>query len=211
MKKNGQYVGVDEKYIPDDEKYVDNKLNNEIKDDIYNIYTGAKEYISDKDNQEKAKNIGKKGLKIAKKVGIGYLSFYGFIFLMTIVFIIVTFVIVFSQIFKFNKQNDKINDNFSSIIDEASDRVTVDYFNFQLESYSGTKSGTLVISLLDKVITVIKKNSNHIITVIYNDTITSNPDDITSLKKQFDSGTKYEVSMDYDSNGYINKINISNY
>ena len=26
MKKNGQYVGVDEKYIPEEEKYVDESL-----------------------------------------------------------------------------------------------------------------------------------------------------------------------------------------
>lgn len=31
------------------------------------------------------------------------------------------------------------------------------------------------------------------------------------LKKQFNKSSEYEVSIDYDSNGYINKITISNY
>ncbi len=71
MKKNGQYVGVDEKYVPDDEKYVDNNLNSDIKNDMHDIYQGAKGYVLDKDNQEKMKNIGRKGLKVAKGIGIG--------------------------------------------------------------------------------------------------------------------------------------------
>ena len=82
MSKNGQYVGVDEKYIPEDEKYVDNNLNNEIKNDVHNMYQGAKEYVSDKDNQEKMKNAGKKSLKIAKGLGIGYLVFVGIVIVM---------------------------------------------------------------------------------------------------------------------------------
>ena len=211
MKKNGQYVGVDEKYVPADEKYVDNNLNSEVKDDIHNMYKGTKEYISDKDNQEKVKNVGRKGLKIAKGYGIGYLIFSGFIFLIGIVIFITVFIVIFSQIFKVNKQSDEIKENASNIINEVSDKADVEDFNFNLESYSGTKYGSLVIKLLDKVIIKIKKNSKHTITVVYNDITTSNPDEITTLKKQFDSNTQYEVSMDYDSNGYINKITISNY
>ena len=59
MKKNGKYVGVDEKYIPEDEKYVDNSLNDEIKNDMNTMYRGAKEYVSDKENQKKIKNTKK--------------------------------------------------------------------------------------------------------------------------------------------------------
>ena len=64
MKKNGQYVGVDEKYIPEDEKYVDNSTNSEIKDTVNRGINAAKDYVTDKDNQEKFKRTGKKGLKI---------------------------------------------------------------------------------------------------------------------------------------------------
>ena len=34
MKKNAHYVGVDEKYIPEDEKYVDDTVADDIKKDI---------------------------------------------------------------------------------------------------------------------------------------------------------------------------------
>lgn len=89
--------------------------------------------------------------------------------------------------------------------------MDVNDFNFGIESYNGTQYGSTVTSILDKVVTKIKKNSNHSITVTYNSTTTSKTDEIILLKKQFDLTTKYEVSMDYDSNGFINKITISNY
>lgn len=31
MRKNGQYVGVDERYVPENEKYIDDSLNNNLK------------------------------------------------------------------------------------------------------------------------------------------------------------------------------------
>ena len=104
-----------------------------------------------------------------------------------------------------------IIDRGINTINEQSDKMDADDFNFGLESYSGTKYGSLVTSLLDKVVTKIKKNTNHPITVIYGSTTTSKPDEITSLKKQLESSKQYEVSMDYDSNGYISKITIADY
>ncbi len=213
MKKNEQYIGVDEKYVPEDEKYVDNNLNNEIKKDMHDIYQGAKGYVSDKDNQEKMKNVGRKGLKIAKGIGIGYLVFAGIV----IVMVIAVFILVFSQFFKINKQGDEIRDKATNIInqginniDDGYNKMNVDDFNFDIETYSGTQYGSTVLRLLDNVITKIKKNTNHPITVIYG-TTTSKADEITTLKKQFDRSIQYEVSLDYDSNGYINKVTITNY
>ncbi len=214
MKKNGQYVGVDEKYVPQDEKYVDNDLNSEIKNDIHNMYQGAKEYVSDKDNQEKMKNVGRKGLKVAKGFGIGYLIFGVILF----VIVIAVFWVTFSQISKSNRQMDEIKDKTNDIIDQGFDNVNdafnkmnVDEFNFNLETYTGTQYGSSVSSLLDNVITKIKKNTDHSITVTYGTTTTSNTDEIMNLKKQFDKKLQYEISFDYDSNGYINKVTIMNY
>mgnify|MGYP004613517163 FL=1 len=63
--------------------------------------------------------------------------------------------------------------------------------------------------LLDNVITKIKKNADHSITVTYG--TTTKADEITTFKKQFDRTSQYEVALDYDSNGYINKVTITNY
>ena len=219
MKKNGQYVGVDEKYIPDEEKYVNNSVNNEIKGLVNDGIKSIRNYVSNKDNQEKIKNTGRKGLKILKGVGIGYLIFIGFVILM----IIVIFTIVFSNFFKISKQSDKVFDNATNIIDNIIDKADnnnnnsnyssydISSFNSDLEIYRGTKYGSSVSILLDNVVMKIKKNSNHPIVVVYGNQTISNVDGIISLKKEFDYNTKYEISFDYDSNGFINKVSIVNY
>lgn len=214
MKKNGQYVGVDDKYIPEEEKYVDNSLNDEVKGLVNDGIRSAKDYLSQKDNQEKIKNAGRKGLKIFKGIGIGYLCFIGFIILM----FIVVLVFMFSTFFKIDKQFDKttnIIDNVTDSFDKSNSSEISSYdistFNNDLEIYQGTKYGSSVLGLLDNVVTKIKKNNIHSITVTYGTFTVSNVDDIISLKKEFDDMARYEISFEYDSDGFINKVSIVNY
>ncbi len=210
MKKNGQYVGVDEKYVPEDEKYVDNNLNSEIKNDMHNIYQGIKGSVSDKDNQEKMKNTGRKIVKIAKGVGISYLAIWGIMIVGFIIIFVSAFVMI-ARTGKFiDKQADDIINQGTNTIDNSDSKINVNEFNFELETYNGTQYGLNVSRLLDNVITKIKKNTNHSITVTYGTTTTSNTNEITTLKKQIDETSQYEVSLDYDSNGYINKVTITN-
>lgn len=223
MKKNGQYVGVDEKYIPEEEKYVDNTTNEEVKDAINDGFRSVKNYVTDKDNQEKFKRAGKKGLKIAKGIGIGYLIFWG---VMILLFIVI-FVFAFVSIFKgYREMNKTINDN--EIIDNVTDRVEdneimngitdkieqgfsdfeIDSFNQTFELYSGTQSASFVKILLDKVVTNNKKEKDHIITVIYNGQSTNEPSEIVNMKKTLVDRQEYEVSLDYNSDGFVSKVTI---
>lgn len=78
MKKNGQYVGVDEKYIPEDETYVDDTINSELKN-----------YIGNKENRQKIKKIG-------KNVLIGYIIFGSIIFIIALIIIIFVLKTIFS-------------------------------------------------------------------------------------------------------------------
>lgn len=211
MKKNGQYVGVDEKYIPEDEKYLDKEENNEFVDMVNKGINTAKNYINDKDNQEKIKKTGKKGLKILKGISIGYLLFLGFITLM----IIVIFVFVIINMFNTNKRVEDFKNNSNEMVDRMNDNINKEYnsrefnlFNSELELYTGTQYGSRISSLLDIVVTKIKKNSSHLIEIVYKDATLSNPNDIIKLKDNFEDWTKYEVSFDYDAKGYINKVTI---
>ena len=104
----------------------------------------------------------------------------------------------------------KVIGTSSRIHSEAGSRQ-ITYFNQDFDWYEGTQSGSGVNSLLTVVTKSLKTNKEHIISVSYNGTTTSNPDEITALKKQFDDFKKYEISMDYDSKGYINKITITDY
>lgn len=74
--------------------------------------------------------------------------------------------------------------------------------------YSGTSSKLIVTTLLDNVVTNNKKNSDKIITVIYNETTTTEPNEIVELKQSFEQGKKYEVMLDYNTNGLANKVTI---
>lgn len=226
MKKNGQYVGVDEKYIPEEEKYVDNETNGEIKDSINDGLRSVKNYVTDKDNQEKFKQTGKKGLKVLKGLGIGYLVFIGIV----IVLVVSVFVLVFVNMAKMNNRADDVYEQAGSIIDKVTDemdnnsstnnnsnsgqtnddysKVQIKAFNAPFELYSGSQSGFFLENLLDKVVTNNKTEADHIITVVYNETMTAVPDEITTLKQNFEDSKEYEVSLDYDTDGFVNKITI---
>lgn len=158
MKKNGEYVGVDEKFIPENEKYVDESL------------------LGDK---EKAK-------KTAKRFTVGYLCFVFLIFAFVIGMVIFGFI-----------SAKKGYDDFSS-------KGSVDYM---FEQYQGTNWGVTVQSVLDKVVTN-NKTGKKIVTVVYKDKTATTEDEIVEMKRQLVSNIDYEVSIDYDDSGKVNKITI---
>ena len=212
MKKNGEYVGIDDKYIPEDEKYVDDSL------------------LGDKQiNPENVK-------KVAKKIGIGYL-----IFMILVITVPIGLMILFgikfnnhynksknmfnevldkttSQIEKSQSTINKAEEDFQEKVNkhkeqvdkqkEQANKIEADSFNKNFEPYSGTVYTLFLNTLLDNVVTNNKKNSDKLITVVYNTTTTSNPDEIITLKQSFEEGKKYESILDYDSNGLVNKVTI---
>lgn len=109
--KNGQYVGVDEKYIPEDEKYIDNSTNEEIKDSINDGLLSVKDYVTNKDNQEKIKKAGRKGFKIFKGAAVGYLVFFAII----VIFVIFMIIFAMSNIIKMNNKVDKMSEQSTEI------------------------------------------------------------------------------------------------
>ncbi len=68
------------------------------------------------------------------------------------------------------------------------------------------KNDMLIANLLEKVVTCNKKNSEKIITITYNDITTSDEEGIVSVKHSLDKFKEFEVSLDYDEEGYINKV-----
>lgn len=188
MKKNGEYVGVDEKYIPEDEKYVDESLLG---------------------NKEESK---RKIKKTAKSIAIGYILFIIFIFAMFIGIAIFMFS-SFNKIRKsmlddFNQKSTSMQEDYDSQVNNMMDSYNVSAFNNGLKSMQGTQSKFMLSSYLDKIVTSNKTNSNHIITVRYNETTTTSEDGIVVIKHSLNDNSKYEVSLDYDANGYINKVTI---
>lgn len=89
-----------------------------------------------------------------------------------------------------------------------------DSFNNMHEFYAGTQGGTATGLEIDEIIKSNKKSSEHLIEVIFDGTsYGTDPDKIKEIKDMLKSfnGYKlqnYEISVDYDENGYVNKVTI---
>lgn len=138
-----------------------------------------------------------------KKIAKGILIAYIIIFL--IVFAIGGF--IFIKVFSFVFSDNHVS-NVQSKIDKGINKVEALQFNGFLEMYNGTQRGSAISRALDEVVLSNKKNPNHQITVVYGDISTNNPDEIISMKSNFEEWTKYEVILNYDSAGYINRVTI---
>ena len=190
MKKNNEYIGGEENYNSNDQK---------------------------KDN----------GTKIAWTIILMYTAFV----LLGITFFVGFIYFIFSQFNKTSKnmingftkigsemikeydnndssENSNYYDQVQKMAKEQMKNNEIEDFNRSLEPAQGTNSKFALSSYLDKVVTSNKKNKNHVITVVYRETTTTNEDDIVEIKHILDNTKKYEVSLDYDEDGYISKITI---
>lgn len=104
---------------------------------------------------------------------------------------------------KINKEQEEYHKNFSK-----------DSFNSTFEMNQGTKSGMFAKSQVDNVVKNNKKDKEHLIEVIFDGTsYGTDPSNISNVKNKLQefNGYKfqeYEISLDYDDNGYVNKVTI---
>mgnify|MGYP001153289048 CR=1 FL=1 len=134
------------------------------------------------------------------------------------------------------KENSKslfdIFDNFFGDMEDSKTKVDEEYqkqlekhdidsFNSPLELYSGTTIRSNVPNNIDNIISSNKKNSDHIITLCYQNTCTEDENEMRTIKKNFtekiptsdpnwfEKTTQYyDIILDYDEAGYVNKITI---
>lgn len=111
---------------------------------------------------------------------------------------------------KIKEQQEKIEQQQK----ENEKKREINSFNSDFEFYQGTVGGTSTGNQIDNVIKSNKKNTNHLVEVIFDGvSYGTDPDKIKEIKdslKDF-NGYKlqyYEISIDYDDNGYVNKITI---
>ena len=81
-------------------------------------------------------------------------------------------------------------------------------FNSKFEVMSGSQSGFFLDDLIDTIIINNKKNSEHLVAVKFDTLNTTDPNEIKEMKKSISDDNEYEVSLDYDENGYVNLITI---
>ena len=153
------------------------------------------------------KKFERNNAKIAKGIEIGYVIFIGLI----LIGAITIFIVVFSKLFTSENTPKETKEEPKQEINEKINKEEVSEvkdFNSNLESYVGTKTGSKIVVLIDNVVLKTKKNPEHMITLIYNNKKITDPDEMIKLKANFNESKKYEVTFDYNKEGYISKLTI---
>jgi len=105
------------------------------------------------------------------------------------------------------KDFENIQQNVENLIQNSNDKFNISRFNGTLELFKGSNSGMQLKRLLEEVITNNKTEERKII-VKYNEIETQNVDEIQNLKLSVKDSNNFEVTFDYDEEGYINKATI---
>lgn len=112
------------------------------------------------------------------------------------------------------KKQQELEDKIKKEQEEYHENFSKDSFNSTFEMNQGTKSGMFAKSQVDNIIKNNKKDKEHLIEVIFDGTsYGTDPSNISNVKNKLQefNGNKfqeYEISLDYDDNGYVNKVTI---
>lgn len=117
----------------------------------------------------------------------------------------IAFVAIFILIFAFIGYHMYVGFSDSR---NSRDSFEIDSFNTPYETDAGKRSGFFIVGTLDDIVTNNKTNRSHIITVVYNDITTTEEKEIKEIRNKLSDRKDYDVSLDYDSNGYVNKYTI---
>lgn len=120
--------------------------------------------------------------------------------------------LVYRTCVSFENYREKIREEENKKKDENYKRD----FNSNFEFYVGTEMGSSVGHQLDNVISNNKTNTDHLVEVVFDgvsygydmDKIKQLKTKLRDFRDDYSGFQYYEVSIDYDSNGYINKITI---
>ena len=132
-----------------------------------------------------------------------------------IMILIVTFIIIFNVSKHSKPTNNHLTNNetetqkeIENTINNVKKTISKTAFNSKFEPYSGTQSKFFIESLLDNAVTNNKTNKDLLVTVIYKDKTTTDPDEIINIKHSLKDRVKYEIKLNYDEDNYVNTITI---
>ena len=112
------------------------------------------------------------------------------------------------------KEEKEFKDKFNKDMEESDLKFDKNSFNSNYTFYSGTQPGQNVSMLIDNIINKNKTEKDHLVELIFDNTSYGTDSDNIKQTKNMIQTFKgydiqyYEVSMDYDDNGYVNKVTI---
>jgi len=107
---------------------------------------------------------------------------------------------------QYQQNVDQMNKEYEDRVNKQKEESEKRTHNISFESRTGTEPTLFVESTLDQVIRTNKKNTGHVVTVVYNNIVTSDETEIKNLKHSLEEWGEYEVSIEYDEDGYVNKV-----
>ncbi len=145
----------------------------------------------------------------SKMPGFKYTRIFITIFSVVMLGIIITLSV--SSFMSFNKTSKRISSD--STTNEAYSKqvkqIEIQSFNGAIELANGKSAELLISKTLDDIIVSNKKNKDHKIVVKYKDISTNEEDGIVEIRDSLKENKQYNVSLDYDSEGYINVFTIT--
>ena len=174
-------------------------------------YSNNKEYKRKKELEEKERQAKLRTHEIGNEIAEETFKRFKRInhvspIIITIVFAVTAFIffLVFKQISGFdtgNSNSNNVNNNYDNEFDKSA-------FNVPIEMYGGEQNGFYVKSMIDYIILSNTKYKSHIILLNYNNNSGSSSEEILGIKSKISNDKSYYILFTYDSNGYINKIDI---
>jgi len=129
-----------------------------------------------------------------------------FMFIPIIIAVIIFILVFYIGFININKNRNTMEDNQKQMeqqLNKYQENVKKDAFNFQFTNDNGTKSAFFLESTLDEIIQSNKTYDRKVI-LVFNGTEILDESEIINIKHSLDGN--YEVSFNYDDDGYINKI-----
>lgn len=115
---------------------------------------------------------------------------------------------------KAEKEEKEFKDKFNKDMEESDLKFDKNSFNSNYTFYSGTQPGQNVSMLIDNIINKNKTEKDHLVELTFDNTSYGiDSDNIKQTKNMIQTFKGYdiqyyEVSIDYDDNGYVNKVTI---
>ena len=147
--------------------------------------------------------------------GLGTAKHFSIVLLLPFILIIVIFIvgIIFSikgmneARNKQEESQDKFKEESNEQMNQFMENAAKDSFNFQFNSSAGTKSGFFLETTLDTIIKSNKTN-NRKVSLVFNGNSTQDENEIIEIKHNLGNSNNYEVSVNYDDDGYVYEINV---
>lgn len=131
-----------------------------------------------------------------KKINIKNKKLFAIISIILIIIVIISIILIVNK-----KEKYEEVDNNSITIEELNKKI----FNSSYELYTDMNSTLLLNGLFTKVINN-NKEEDHIIIIVYNNKELYLEEDILKIKDKIKNSDDINISLEYDSDGYVNKV-----